>query len=691
MVTVIVVESPAKAKKIQKYFKDGTKVTSSFGHIIDLPKDKISIDIENNFKPNYQPIPGKSKIIKELRNLSKGNNILLAADDDREGDAIAWHCGKLMKLNFNENNRIIFREISEKSIKKSIQNVHKLNMNSVNAQQARRITDRLVGYSLSPCLWRNIETDKMGLSAGRVQSTLLKILKEHEDKINNYESEYEYEFNGKFNYDNNEINCELFFNDDNIEPLKIMNLLKKDKNYYLDKSDKTQEKKYPGLPLITSTLQQSAQNELGYSVKMTMDIAQKLFENGKITYMRTDSTYISEDFQKTIQQKIVKDYSIEYFQKYNSKKKKVKGAQEAHECIRPTDINHDLNDKWSETEKKLYNLIKKRTIISHMKPSVYNVLTIHLLNEKLKNIGIFKGKFKSLKFEGYLIYSNKDIKTESMIEIPKDSIFKLETCICKDIESQPPQYFNESTIVKKLETSGIGRPSTYASIISTILNRNYTSIKTIPEKNTEIDVIVLDKNNNISEKKEIKKINSQKNRIILTDLGKTVLNYLVKNFSTIVNVEFTSEIEKDLDKVSEGSLQWIDVVQKVYNSFYKEVQIQMKNKNPRIISKKSTDIQLGKYKNIDVIIKEGKYGPYINYDNKNINLKYILQKKSKNSLKLKDVKDLIDYPMIIGKYKNKDISIHIGPYGKYMKYNNKNIKISQNKDYNLEEYISLIK
>ena len=691
MVTVIVVESPAKAKKIQKYFKDGTKVTSSFGHIIDLPKDKISIDTENNFKPNYQPIPGKSKIIKELRNLSKGNDILLAADDDREGDAIAWHCGKLMKLNFNENNRIIFREISEKSIKNSIQNVHKLNMNSVNAQQARRITDRLVGYSLSPCLWRNIETDKLGLSAGRVQSTLLKILKEHEDKINNYESEYEYEFNGNFNYDNNEISCELFFNDDNIEPLKIMNLLKKDKKYNLNKLEKSEEKKYPGLPLITSTLQQSSQNELGFPVKMTMDIAQKLFDNGKITYMRTDSTYISEDFQKTIQQKIVKDYSQEYFQKYNSKKKKVKGAQEAHECIRPTDINHELNDKWSEGEKKLYNLIKKRTIISHMKPAIYDVLTIHLSNKNLENIGSFKGKLKSLKFEGYLIYSNKDIQTESMIEIPKDSIFVLDSCICKDIESQPPQYYNESTVVKKLETSGIGRPSTYASIISTILNRNYTNMKNIPEKNTEIDVIVLDKNNNITEKKENKKINPQKNRIILTDLGKTVLNYLVENFSTIVNVEFTSEIEKDLDKVSEGSLQWTDVVRKVYNSFYKEVQIQMKNKNSRIMSKKSTDIQLGKYKNIDVIIKEGKYGPYINYDTKNINLKYILQKKSKNSLKLNDIKDLIDYPMVMGKYEDKEISIHIGPYGKYMKYNNKNIRISQKKDYNLEECISLIK
>lgn len=690
MVNIIVVESPAKAKKIQKYFKDGTKITSSFGHIIDLPKDKISIDVENNFKPNYQPIPGKSKIIKELRNLSKDNNVLLAADDDREGDAIAWHCGKLMKLDFNKKNRIIFREISEKAVKNSIKNVHQLNMNSVNAQQARRITDRLVGYSLSPCLWKNIQTDKMGLSAGRVQSTLLKILKEHEDNIENFESEYEYDFNADFNYDNKVINCELLFNDDDIEPKRILNILKKDKKYKIIKSEKSEEKKYPGSPLITSTLQQSSQNELGFPVKMTMDIAQKLFDNGKITYMRTDSTYISEEFQKTIKQKIIKDYSIEYYQKFNSKKKKVKGAQEAHECIRPTDINHDLNDKWSETEKKLYNLIKKRTIISHMKPAVYDVLKIDLSNENLEDIGIFRGKFKSLKFEGYLIYSNEKIKRESLISLPKDSIFTLDNCICKDIESQPPQYYNESTIVKKLESSGIGRPSTYASIIATILNRNYTNVITILEKNIEIDTMILNNKNKIIEKKENKKINCQKNRILLTDLGKTVLDYLLKYFSTIINAEFTSLIEKDLDKVAEGSLQWTDVVRKVYDSFYKDVQIQMKNSVQKIRNK-NTDINLGKYKNKEVIIKDGRYGPYLNYDNKNINLKYILKNKKKEDLKIKDIQNLIDYPMILGKHEKKEVVIHIGPYGKYMKYNNKNIKIPQKEKYKLEDCIKLIK
>jgi len=692
MVTVIVVESPVKAKKIQKYFKDGTKITSSFGHIIDLPKDKISIDIENNFKPNYQPISGKTKIIKELRDLSKGNHVLLAADDDREGDAIAWHCGKIMKLNFKDKNRIIFREISEKAIKNAIKNVHTLNMDSVNAQQARRITDRLVGYSLSPCLWKNIQTNKMGLSAGRVQSTLLKILKDHEDNIENFESEFEYDFNGEFVYDKQQIKCELLFNDDDIEPLRIMNLLKQDKKYTLNKSIKTEEKKYPGTPLITSTLQQSAQNEFGFPVKMTMDIAQKLFDNGKITYMRTDSTYISDDFQKTIQQKVIKDYSSDYYQIFSSKKKKVKGAQEAHECIRPTDINHQLTDKWTETEKKLYNLIKKRTIISHMKPAIYNVLTIDLSNENVEKIGIFRGKFKSLKFEGYLIYSNKDIKVEKMISIPEDSIFTLDSCICKDIESQPPQYYNESTVVKKLESSGIGRPSTYASIIATVLNRNYTNVTTLPEKNIEIDTILLDNENKIIESKETKKINCQKNRIVLTDLGKTVLEYLVQHFSTIVNVEFTSLIEHDLDKVAEGSLQWVDVVRKVYDSFYKEVQIQMKNTIPKIKNQnKITDIHLGKYNDKDVIIKEGKYGPYLNYNDKNTNLKYILKKKKKEELKIKDIQNLIDYPMVLGKHEKKELVIHIGPYGKYMKYNNKNIKIPQKENYKLEECIIFLK
>ena len=689
MVTVIIVESPAKAKKIQKYFNDGTKITSSFGHIYDLPKKEISIDIKNNFKPNYQPIHGKEKIIKELRSYSKNNNILLAADDDREGDAIAWHCGLVTKLDFSKKNRITFREISKKAILNSMKNVHKLDMNSVNAQQARRIIDRLVGYSLSPCLWRNIETNKSGLSAGRVQSTLLKILKEHEDSINNFESEYMYDFNGDFEFDNQKLTCELLFTIDDIEPLQIMNLLKKDKKFKLISSKNSEEKKYPGVPFITSSLQQSAQNELGYPVKMTMNIAQKLYDNGKITYMRTDSTNISKDFQETIKQKITDDYSDKYYKEFVPKNKKVKGAQEAHECIRPTDINHNLSDKWDDTDIKLYNLIKKRTIISHMQPAIYDVLTIDLSNNNIKDIGLFRGKHKTLKSDGYLIYSSRDLKKEAKLKINKDTIFNLVYCICRDIESQAPQYYNESTIVKKLEISGIGRPSTYASIIETILNRNYTVVKTIPEKELEIDTVEL-VDDKILNKKEKKKISSQKNRILLTDLGKEVLDYLLKNFSGVVNIEFTSLIELDLDKVSEGSLDWIDVIRKVYDSFYKDVQIQMKNKSLVKSNKNYKEINLGKYKDEDIIIKTGKYGPYISYNNKNMNLKYILEKKDLKSLKIEDVKDLIDYPMNIGKHDKKMITIHIGPYGKYMKYKNKNYRIPQKENYELRELINLL-
>ena len=706
MKTVIVVESPAKAKKIQKYFKDGTVITSSFGHIYDLSKKSLSIDIENNFKPNYQPIDGKQKIIKALRDYSKNNNILLAADDDREGDAIAWHCSKVMKLKTTDKNRIVFREVSEKAIKRAIQNVHSINMNSVNAQQGRRIIDRLVGFSLSPCLWRNINTKKQGLSAGRVQSTLLSILKEHEKSIEEYEPEYSYDFRGSFNFNKENTDCELLFEIDEIDPIeidpieidpieidpiKIMKILKKDRKYKIIESKNSEEKKYPGIPFITSSLQQSAQNELGFSVKMTMDIAQKLFENGKITYMRTDSTFISSDFQETIKEKITNDYSLDYYQRYIVKAKKVKGAQEAHECIRPTDINHVLNDKWQQHEIKLYNLIKKRTIISHMKPALYNVLKIDLSNKNLEKIGVFRGKYKSLKYPGFLIYSNPDIKAEDEIKIPKNTIFTLEESICKDIESSPPQYYNESTIVKKLETSGIGRPSTYASIISTLYNRNYTILTNIPEKEKKIDVIKLDKRDNITEEEEIKNTPQQKNRILLTDLGKEVLEYLLKHFSNIINAEFTSLIENDLDKIAEGDLLWQDVVRKGYNSFYKDVEIQMSVKPVRKLKDNNTDIHLGEYLGKEVVIKDGKYGPYLNYDNKNINLKYILKKKDKNSLKLEDLKDLIDYPMNIGKYKKKDIMIHIGPYGKYMKYNNKNTRIPQKDKYNLEDLIKLIK
>ena len=310
MKTVIVVESPAKAKKISSFFKDDTIVTSSFGHIIDLPKDKISIDIENNFKPTYKTMSGKSKIVSSLRNYNQGYRVLLAADDDREGDAIAWHCGKVMNVNFNEKNRIIFHEISKRAIQESIENVHHLNMNSVNAQQGRRILDRLVGYSLSPLLWKHIQTDQLGLSAGRVQSTLLLILKLHEDNILDHKSEMEYKYCGNFT---DSLKCDLILNDCNSLPNDILNILKSDKDYKIVKQEHVKEKKYSPFPLITSTLQRCSQSELKFTVKKTMNIAQKLYENGKITYMRTDSTNISSDFQAILCNHIKKNYDLILF------------------------------------------------------------------------------------------------------------------------------------------------------------------------------------------------------------------------------------------------------------------------------------------------------------------------------------------------------------------------------------------
>ena len=429
MKRVIVVESPAKAKKISGFFKDGTIVTSSFGHIIDLPKDEISIDIENNFKPTYKTMPGKSKIVSSLRNYNKGYHILLAADDDREGDAIAWHCGKTMNVNFKEKNRIIFHEISKRAILESIENAHTLNMNSVNAQQGRRILDRLVGYSLSPLLWKHIQTDKLGLSAGRVQSTLLLILKNHEDSINDHTSEMDYKYCGNFT---DSLKTDLILKDKNILPNDILNILKIDKDYKIKKQEHVQEKKYSPFPLITSTLQRCAQSELKFTVKKTMNIAQKLYENGKITYMRTDSTNISSDFQAILCNHIKDKYGKEYYLPKNSNKK-VKGAQEAHECIRVTNLDYRLNDNYSADDIKLYELIKKYTIVSHMKYALYDNHKIILNNNILSHKGSFIGQIKSLLFDGYLRYSDDKLEIKKEIKDLPDKIYRLKSCNCEEV------------------------------------------------------------------------------------------------------------------------------------------------------------------------------------------------------------------------------------------------------------------
>ena len=633
---LLVVESPAKARKIQTFFTDDTIVLSSCGHINNLAKKNLGIDIQNHFKPSYEYLPDKKEIIKKLKARAKDHQIILAADDDREGDAIAWHCGNLLKVNFNQKNRIIFHEINQKSIQKSLQKIHHINMNSVYSQQARQIIDKLIGFKLSPLLWENIQTDQKGLSAGRVQSTLLLLLKNLEDSIQSFEPESEYQFSGNFLFNKDQpLQCSFIPHDDDIDPERILHLFKENKIYLVSSLKHNNINDYPPKPFITSSLQQTAYNNHGFPIKKTMMIAQKLYENGKITYMRSDSTFISKEFQTKLKDHINHQFSPEYYYDPKEKMKKVKGAQEAHECVRVTQVNHTLNDKYSEDDHKLYNLIKKRTIISHMKPAIYHQMILQLTNSQVQPIGIFEGKHKNLIFDGYLKYNHVELTTE--LPIDDTTQFNLLDAECTEIVSQPPPHFNESSLVKKLESSGIGRPSTYSSIISTLYNRNYTIVKNIESPEYETESFKLTETNEISHEIQKTKHKTQKNKILLTPLGFQVLGYLLTHFDNIINVQFTSLVEKDLDLISHGELIWHEVVQKVYNSFYQKVD--------RLLKRKLFDDKLlGKYKKKDVSLKKGQYGPYLRFNNRNISLSSFIRKNklSLDTLTLQDIDSLLD-------------------------------------------------
>ena len=688
MSTLLIVESPAKAKKIQKFLKDkDIVVLSSYGHITNLDTDKLDEMIHNNFTPLYKNLRDKSKIIKELKNVGKGKEIILAADDDREGDGIAWHCGNLLKVNYKIKNRITFNEITKSALEKSLENKHVINMDSVNSQRCRQLLDLMIGYKLSPLLWRHIETKEKGLSAGRVQSTLLRMLQAHEEKIKNYECEVDYICKGimcdiKNDNSDYEIQCNFIYQVDEIDIDDMLLKCQKNRIFEITERSKQIEKRYPPSPLITSTLQQSAQNELGFPIKMTMDIAQKLYDNGRITYMRTDSTMMSEDFKSGLERKICSEYGSTYYK--NHIPRKVKGSQDAHECIRPTDINYKLNDKYTESDKKLYNLIMKYTITSHMKPAKYGVSKIKLTNKEISQVGYFEGKTKKLIFDGYLKYSNTIIHTQD------ETFDDIETCYLseveiKEVETNPPQYYNESTIVKKLETSGVGRPSTYASIVSTLYSRKYTIITDIDGKVKKEPYSKLCRDDTIEKGVHEYKTSIQKKRIRLTDLGELVVNYLVNHFSDMICVEFTAGIEEDLDKISEGTIDYHEVIKKVYNSFYPIVERQMGCKR---VSKDA--IYIGEYE-----IKTGKYGPYISHQGINRGLSSYIDayKKKLNEFTEEDIKGIMDKeePKNLGEYKGIGVIIMDGPFSKYMRYNKKIYKIPQKKNYILQECISYIR
>jgi DNA topoisomerase I len=682
MSQLIIVESPAKAKKIQSFLKDrDVTVRSSFGHINNLDTTKLNDMIKNNFTPIYKTTNPKAiKILKSV----KATDVILAADDDREGDAIAWHCGNLFKLDYSRNNRIKFNEISKRAITRALDNPERLDLNSVKAQQCRQFIDLMIGFKISPLLWRHVKTDKRGLSAGRVQSCLLNILQEHENKIKNHKPTYTYDlksdvksqdvgFESEFNFTDKSVN------DENI--LKIMNNIKQMRECRISKKEKSEERDYSPPPFITSSLQQSAQQQLGFNVKMTMKTAQKLYENGKITYHRTDSTFMSYGFKKGLRDKIIEKFGESYY--LDRKMKKTKGSQEAHECIRVVYLDKPLEERFSETDKKLYKLIFDRTVISHMQPALFDVLTLYFTNELLKDFGYYTAKIKSLKFDGYYRYIKRKIdKIDLKIYENIDKV-SLRDTICKYLESNPPQYFNESTTVKKLESSGIGRPSTYASLIETLYNREYTETKDIDAESKTIPKIEL-KGEDIKKSTEIIKTSKQKKRIVVTDLGRLVLKYLSSQFEKLLNIEFTANVERDLDFVSRGEIEWISVVRKLYDSIHSIIEREMKTK---MIKKGASS--LGKIDGIDIIIKNGKYGNYFNFQDKNYSVtNYLKFKKiSVDRLTIQDCAEIIRYPRKIGSLKKKPVTVNMGPYGYYVKYDGRNIKIDQNPNKWSKEYI----
>ena len=549
---LVIVESPAKAKTIEKILGSSYKVISSYGHIIDLPKTKIGVDVKDNFKPSYLTIKGKGEVIKKLKEAAKKADVIyLASDPDREGESIAWHIANTLKLDHNEKNRIEFHEITKKSIKESIKNSRKIDMNLVNSQQARRVLDRLVGYKLSPILWKKI---KSGLSAGRVQSATLKIICERQEEIDNFIPEEFWKIEGIHNVQNIEFKS-LYYGEyknkkivkrdikNEKEALEVVEKTDKD-NFIVEDVKKVKKERKPQPPFTTSTLQQEAGRKLGFSSSMTMSIAQQLYEGinvgkegsvGLISYMRTDSTRISSEIVAEAIEYITENYGKNYATRGNEYNLKKKNSQDAHEGVRPSSIFRSpekIKSYLTANQYKLYKLIWERTVASQMKAESYESTQI-VLNS---NNCIYKLNGRYTLFDGFSkIYTSSDIKDEPLPKLEVKDVINSEKIEKSQHFTKPVANFTEATLVKKLEENGIGRPSTYASIINSLTSRFYILI--------------------------------ENKKIIPTDLGKNVNKFLVSNFETIINEKFTMEMEEKLDEIAENKKDWKKVISDFYAVF----------------------------------------------------------------------------------------------------------------------------
>ena len=678
---LVIVESPAKAKTIEKFLGKDYKVASSFGHIADLPSKEMGVDTEGDFTPKYIVSKDKKDVVRKLKSLAKDADMVwLASDEDREGEAIAWHLAEELHLDKDKTKRIVFHEITKSAILRAIDNPRGINYNLVNAQQARRVLDRLVGYELSPVLWRKV---KGGLSAGRVQSVSVRLIVEREREIQNFKAEASFRIDAEFTTEEGKVfKAKLPKNFDTkaeAEQFLSQNL---DAKFKVADLTTKPAKKSPAPPFTTSTLQQEAARKLYFSVSKTMTMAQRLYEAGHITYMRTDSVNLSNDAQKGAKKEILKAYGDKY-SKSRQFKGKTKGAQEAHEAIRPTNFeNHTVNAE--RDEQRLYELIWKRAIASQMSDAQLERTNVKI--EADKHDKQFTANGEVLKFDGFLkVYlegsDEEDEERDGMLPALRvNENLGNNYITATERFTRPPYRYTEASLVKKLEELGIGRPSTYAPTISTIQNRNYIEKGSVDGTERKYLQFTLS-DSKIKENTLTETVGSDKGKLVPTDVGMVVNDFLVNHFSNILDYNFTAKVEQDFDDIAEGNEEWTKMMKNFYNDFHPQVLDVAENAErevgERVLGK---DPETGK----PVSVRLGKFGPMVQIgsveDDEKPKFASLGPDQTLDSVTYEEAMDLFQLPKKLGEYKGEDVEVNNGRFGPYVKFGKKYVSLEKGED-----------
>ena len=668
---LVIVESPAKAKTIEKFLGSEYKVVSSNGHIADLPSNELGIDLENDYNPKYKITNDKKELVKKLKKELKGiDTVWLASDEDREGEAIAWHLAKNLNLNESNTKRIVFREITEKAIKNAIENPRQINKSLVDAQQARRVIDRLVGYKISPILWRKV---KGGLSAGRVQSVVLRLIAEREKEILNFNPVSSYKTTAEF-VNSNGIKFKAKYSINTNEDNNFNSFLEGFKNAEFNVSSvkKSPLLKKPAPPFTTSTMQQEAARKLGFNVSRTMRTAQRLYEAGHITYMRTDSVTLSETAQNSIKNTVETKFGSKYHQprKFNNKSK---NAQQAHEAVRPTNFFNNIQNLDAD-QSNLYDLIWRRTVASQMSDAKVDKTTVKIKSNN--NEGHFQSDGEVIKFDGFLkLYieskdnqNNDDSQNNVLPNFSEGEKISKDKILVTQIFTKPPFRFTEASLVKKLEELGIGRPSTYAPTITTVMNRKYVFKGSNNAQTREIVQYSIDSNINRNVNQE--NYGSNKGKLVPSEVGLLVNEFLTNNFKNIIDYNFTASVENEFDSIADGSKDWKTIIDKFYNPFSLVIDDVQKN------AKRETGeriLGLDPKSGRQLSVKLGKYGPIaqigkVDEDEKPL-FASLLPDQQISKITAEEALKLFELPVYVGDFENERVEANIGRYGPYIRYN----------------------